>query len=524
MGVGVEVAGSQFHSLPDHDGKGGVAEAYGMGCLERLADEVAVVDASDVLLLLQSPFALHARHKAYLAPPYGPSHLQLAADAAYEGIVGQGVDDARSAENADAAKYADTRVEGARGYFLAVLNAYRNIHVGMGETGNLVADHLARSGVDGWLTDRNAKTWQSDGADAFALEKPDLLFEPLTLAAGRRTAADAGCNAAAPSNVGVVAIVLGDGSNAFGVVLHGDGENLPVGKRETCLLRIIIVEQRLHGGLGGCRGTGSGGQSRLQREERWQHLFDAPSEAVSSGDVGPLLWQTGTFYDVDLQSQSAGGRDLSLKAPGGAALLGKDGVAPHLPHKLQLVVGRGEAETVVVENNLTVGEACFVGLVGAFLTVQDTEEGLVCRPVAPELADGVYTAECQQAAYIVGFHLACGIIIVVAVGNAAGMLGEGALQSDDRHSCFTDGFMEIFCKGMGCIYDTADGVAHAECLDVVGGQYAGETHSIVHLHILQVAFRGVEERLASLVADLHGNASLRSAAKYQYHCLPFLKR
>ena len=267
----------------------------------------------------------------------------------------------------------------------------------MGETGNLVGNHLPRSGVDGWFADRNAKTGKRDGADAFALQKPYLLCvvrDGRSVFPGRGVADDVGCNPAAFGDVGVVAIVLGDGSNALGVVLHGDGENLPVGKGEAYLLRIIIVEQRQQRCFGSCRGTGSGGQSCLQRKERWQHLFDAPSEAVSSGDVGPLLRQTGTFYDVDLQSQSAGGRDLSLKAPGGAALLGEDGVAPHLSHKQQLVVGRGEGEAVVIEDNLTVGEACLVDLVGAFLTIQDAEEGLVSRPVAPELADGVYTAEC----------------------------------------------------------------------------------------------------------------------------------
>ena len=480
-----------------------------------------------VALLHQCAFAFHSGDKSYLPAPYGPCHLHLAADAADESLVGQGVHDAGCAEDADAVHHADTGIERLLGEFFTIFHAYSHVDAGISYQTDFIAYHPARGGVYGGFANGDAQTGQCDRAHAFSLKESYflcILLAVFSIAVSVLSYRHFRCNPASFRHVRVVVHVLRCHGDALLDVFDGDGEQLTIGQSEAYLLGIIVPKQGEQGGLRSSRGTGTGGESRLEVEEVGHDSLYSPSESVFASDVGPVGRQFGVSDYEHLESQFHCRLHFSLEAAGRSAFLGQDSVAAAPFHHGSLLLLCGEGMGGRIKNKVVGRKAAVFGVTDAFLAVENAEEGLVALPIGFQLTDGVRSAQSEEGTDTGLFHLAYCLVVVGAILYATDMFGEVPLETNHGQSDVLDGGVEVLGKRMGGIDDAADGVAPAEVAHLIRQHCPREAHAIVHLNILQITLRGVIEPLAGLFADIRCNASFGGSAKYQYHLLAFLKR
>jgi hypothetical protein len=171
-----------------------------------------------------------------------------------------GHDNARRAEDRQAADNAEPGIHRFRGKPLAVRNSDLDLDIAaaMGRRRNLgdgFADHAARHRVDGGLARRHGKPGAGDGADARAGPKRN--------AAAGRARANRGKHQRAMGHVGIIAGILDDtGRRRVRVATaRRQREGHPFAARQRDFDRVgkFAGQQRRIGGLGGRRGAGAGG-------------------------------------------------------------------------------------------------------------------------------------------------------------------------------------------------------------------------------------------------------------------------
>ena len=122
--VGVEMSGGELDGLAQHHAEGNAGNTELMGHAQGLTDIVAVFDEGLLGKVgvegLDEAFALGSTIDDDALCSRGFCHLHAPPDALDEGLLGEGLDDARDADDGDAAFDAEAGIEGATGYLLAL--------------------------------------------------------------------------------------------------------------------------------------------------------------------------------------------------------------------------------------------------------------------------------------------------------------------------------------------------------------------------------------------------------------------
>jgi len=168
--VGVKVASGEFDGLAKHDAKGDVGYIQFIGDGQGLTDIVAVFHKS---LLRQvgvkrfyKALTLAAAVDDHAVAARCLGHLHALADARHKRLLAERLDDARNADDADAALNAQSRVESAARDFGPLRHADGNADVFL----DVVAHHPAWSLVDGGFSWREVKARHGESANTLAAE------------------------------------------------------------------------------------------------------------------------------------------------------------------------------------------------------------------------------------------------------------------------------------------------------------------------------------------------------------------
>ena len=267
----------QLGHLGNAAGDGDARHRMAAHIFEHSADEISHVDQCDLrqaVKFLNRGFRTAAGRTGDVREAGGARHI----DAAMNGVDPRrariGHDDARRAEDRQAADDAETAVQRLRRQFHAARN--RNFHVGVGGAAGHrrdfrdgVTDHTARHRIDGGLSGRQRQTGPRDGADALAGAKRD--------ACTRRADAHRRHDQRTMSHIGIVAGILDHARSRGGSVhpRHGEREAGMFAARQRHLDRIgkIAGQQR---GERGFRRRGRacpGGPASTQRPFLSLHAF-----------------------------------------------------------------------------------------------------------------------------------------------------------------------------------------------------------------------------------------------------------
>ena len=96
------------------------------------------------------------RSETYLTASDGSRHLQLAFYTLDKSLITERRDDSGSTNDADSIQHPHTRIECFLSKLFAIFHTKSDIHIGSRQVTHFLDNHLARCGIDGRSTYRNA--------------------------------------------------------------------------------------------------------------------------------------------------------------------------------------------------------------------------------------------------------------------------------------------------------------------------------------------------------------------------------
>ena len=197
---------------------------------------------------------------------HGAGHINAAMDRADPGRAGKGRDDARGAQNRQAADNAKAPVEGALGDPRPAGNGDFDLHIrwpakGRSGVSDGLAHHVAGHGVDGGLARRQRQPGPCDRAHALARLEGD--------ASAGRGKAHRGEDQRAMGDIGVIPRILDDARPGEARALfrrrQREGHLRPIGQFDAHGIGKGAAHQRLIGGAG----CGGGAGARRPASAQW---------------------------------------------------------------------------------------------------------------------------------------------------------------------------------------------------------------------------------------------------------------